>query len=322
MSRSHSTERVKLAAKFTYLAKLLATYRQSTRCGHAHRALQDCRGALDIYQTMTGRSPDQAHVLEIGFGARPFRAFAFQSLTKSITAVDLEQPVFHAIQGLRVWRSNGLERALKSSLRTLCFDWRSWHHFHRDMLQFDPDYDPKRTRLVVADAGDPGFWASHPGPYDLIYSEDVFEHIPPGDLDRLLAGAARHLAPGGLLLTRPMIFTGISGGHQTKWYPERIRLAPPPSQGAWSHLRDPNFFINTYLNKMSRGEMVNAIGRKFDILEDTSLDGFLGLPYLEHLSNALIAHYGKYELLSNKVQIIGRKIGPSLIHNEPNRRTA
>ena len=43
---------------------------------------------------------------------------------------------------------------------------------------------------------------------DFIYSEDVFEHIPPAALENLIARLSRRLSPQGVALITPNIFTG------------------------------------------------------------------------------------------------------------------
>ena len=70
------------------------------------------------------------------------------------------------------------------------------------------------SRLMVSDVGEVEHEA---GSLDLIFSEDVFEHIPgdAGAVTERIAGGA----PGGMALIRPNVFTGITGGHVVEWNP-------------------------------------------------------------------------------------------------------
>ena len=43
-----------------------------------------------------------------------------------------------------------------------------------------------------------------------------------------------------------MIFTGIVGGHDPDWYTPNV--SNNSSETAWSHLWDPDFSVDTYLN--------------------------------------------------------------------------
>ena len=65
---------------------------------------------------------------------------------------------------------------------------------------------------------------------DLVCSEDVFEHIRLSSLERLVPRMAAWLAPHGIALIRPNVFTGITGGHLVEWSRTRSRPAPLPAR--------------------------------------------------------------------------------------------
>ena len=50
------------------------------------------------------------------------------------------------------------------------------------------------------------------GEFDVIFAEDVFEHISEQDLHIILAKLAQWLKPNGIWLIRPNVLTGVWGG--------------------------------------------------------------------------------------------------------------
>lgn len=167
-----------------------------------------------------------------------------------------------------------------------------------------PEYDLANTTLVVANAASDDFWIAYPGPYNLVFSTDVFEHIPPADLTTLLARLHNALAPDGVVITRPTIFTGITGGHDPAWYPHKVDTNP--SDGAWGHLREPSFAVDTYLNRLTRREYVGLFeAAGFEILQDEALHPRFGYQHLEAARRAgLDNRYDEYELFSNTVEFV------------------
>jgi hypothetical protein len=161
-------------------------------------------------------------------------------------------------------------------------------------------------RLVVADASDPAFWQAHPGPYDFVYSEDVFEHIPPGDLREVVAQIAAHLANDGVAVIRPMIWTGIKGGHHVEYFFYRSGCEPA-SVPPWDHLRGRRFPANTYLNKLSRRDYVRLFSERLEIVEEIELEPDLGRELLTPELRAELSAYDDYELFSNKVSFVLRR---------------
>lgn len=257
---------------------------------HAGRPLADCR------------------VLEIGFGARPYRLFALHALGVDVLGVDLDRPVLRARDALAVWRTNGFERALKSTLRYALFDLAENHRLARFLsAAAGRRFVPPEDRLVVADAADPAFWRAHPGPYDFVYAEDVLEHVPEADLRAMLGHLADALSAGGIALVRPMIWTGLRGGHHVEYY--GYRHGDPPSRVVppWDHLRGRRFPANTHLNELTRRDYRRLFGEAFEILEETVCVPGLGRELLTPALRAELAGYDDEELLSNKVSFVLRR---------------
>ncbi len=211
--------------RIKYFCGLSILYLRRYRDGHdfswLHDALDDYQGCLERY----GAKPlEKCRVIEIGFGARPLRLTAMNALGIDATGVDLDRPIVRGTlsECLNTWRKNNIERALKSIIRF----WLNDRRERRAMFDSFGDRVQSREvpveKMVVSNASDPAFWKSYGGDTDLIVSEDVFEHIPVADLEKIVEEMHASLAPDGLALIRPMIYSGISGGHQLEWYTHSI----------------------------------------------------------------------------------------------------
>jgi SAM-dependent methyltransferase len=146
-----------------------------------------------------------------------------------------------------------------------------------------------------------------PEPIDLIYSEDVFEHIPPADVERLVARMATALAPGGIALIRPNIFTGITGSHLAEWYKDQVADNGPKRSEPWEHLRKARFSANTYLNRLPRSAYREIFNRHFEILEETVSHPGLGIQWFTPEVRQELSSWSEDELFSNQVQFVLRR---------------
>lgn len=263
--------------------------------------------AYDTYAKRFLQSPIlDCPILEIGFGTRPYRLLALHAAGCDVLGVDLDMPALRVRDLASVWQANGWERALKSAVRLFIFDIAE----NRQLRRLFTSANAKtvlwpRERLIVANAADPLFWSNHPGPYDFIFSEDVLEHIPRAELDRVLAEISAHLTDEGIALMRPMIWTGIQGGHHVEFYgyrPGRSVRVPP-----WDHLRERTVPANTYLNELTRREYVAMFKQYFDILEDRECDPELGRDLLTPELRSELRRFDEYELLSNRVSFVLRR---------------
>lgn len=301
MSRSNSSDRVSPWQKLRYWAGLLRM-RAGADDGEvtALRDLEELRTAVSQFEELTGKRAKDCAVVEIGFGARPRRALMLTGFFARVYAIDLDAPLFTTLDTLRAARKNGFERAFKSLVRHVLFERGEWRLFHRTVREALPGYDPGKANFVIGSAGDERTWSTI-GKVDLALSFDVFEHIPPEDLQQALAAMRDHLAPGGVVITRPCVFTGIFGGHNLEWYPHKVERQS--SDTAWVHLTDPDFRVNTYLNRLTRRDycrMFDDAG--FDILHDHARRGRFGEQHLTPENRARLADYDDYELFSNEVE--------------------
>ncbi|MEC7760332.1 MAG: hypothetical protein VX874_00290 [Pseudomonadota bacterium] len=112
------------------------------------------------------------------------------------------------------------------------------------------------------------------------------------------------MEPNGIALIRPMVFTGIQGGHNVEWYDavsDKARDCPP-----WDHLRARNFSANTFLNELSLEEYRDLFARHFDILDETAKIPDLGRSFMTPALRAELEGWSDEELFSNQVRFVLR----------------
>jgi hypothetical protein len=292
----------------------LALYKLYRREARSGVDFEDLFNEIDEYDHLlaqyTGRALTEASVFEIGFGARPHRQIAMQSMGIDVRGVDAEAPVISGrpSQFVTMLRRNGAERAAKSIVRRLLFDRAEERALDRTLSQrrlvrrLDPG------RLMVADAG---LVRLEPESVDLVVSEDVFEHLQRDTLEQVICGMARWLRPTGLALIRPNVFTGITGGHLIEWS-RRAMLHPPSERRSepWEHLRQRRIAPNTFLNEVTRAEYRELFGRHFEIVEERVTRPDLGRAHLDERAREELAGWPDDELFSNQTLFVLRPLRP------------
>jgi hypothetical protein len=258
-----------------------------------------------------GKSLDKLEVMEIGYGARPFRACAMRASGAQAFGIDLERPMFFAGFGSfkAIAKENGLERALKSLARDLLFGHGEKAAFAKE---FGAAFDDliKQITFVVGDASDPKAWQSLPMTPDLVYSEDVFEHIPRESLDSVIDCIKRHVKYPNLILIRPNIWTGITGGHFIDWYHTNVDSGRRKSVEPWAHLIAGSGQSSVYLNKLTLSEYTELFSKHFDILDVVNSDYGLGSRFLtEDVMKSIPPGITKSDLLTNNVLFVMRHHG-------------
>lgn len=278
---------------------------------------QDIFDDIDRYGTIlksqTSLELEKSSILEIGFGARPNRLKSMNSMDFDIRGIDLDVPVTGSgfRQFVRIYRSNGIERATKSFIRHFLFD-----TFEERALKSALEsrgYGLKRDLSVFlqADAGDEetkGLFSK--GSMDLITSEDVFEHIPPATLKTAIDNIHFWLSDTGIAIICPDIFTGITGGHLTDWYPAKVLEGAPRATEPWEHLRKKRVVASTYLNELRPQQYRDLLEEKFEIVEELDMRNKLG----EHLLTDEVLReaegYTRKELMTSKTMFVLRKKNP------------
>ncbi len=286
---------------------LFRDYAQRMRLPLSWDVFGDLERYGELLERYAGRSLRDARVLEIGYGPRPYRLIALRGMGVDVRGVDAEVPILRnrPAEYVAAYRRNGIERVAKSAVRRVLFDWREHQAFERALAARGQVPAVERERLMVADAST---LELAPGSLDLIYSENVFEHIGVESLRVLVPKMARWLGPEGIALIRPNVFTGITGGHLVEWnrrslmtgYRSHRRSRP------WEHLLSDEFHTNTYLNRLHRRDYRALFATDFEILAEEVALPDLGREFLTpDLARALDEH-GADELFSNEVRFVLR----------------
>lgn len=259
---------------------------------------------LEVYRSTYERhtkSPcSSARTLEIGYGARPFRLIAMISMGVNARGIDLDMPMirFSPSRLFQILKTNGMERALKTCVRNLMFDRREQNKLKTVLAQRGYKLVIDESRFLVGDAATYDYG---PDAVDLVYSTDVFEHIPFEGLVALSKRLATQTSPNGLLLITVNIFTGITGGHLPEWYGHLVDSDEPKASEPWEHLRKRRYTANTYLNGLSRAAYRKLFSQDFEILEEWVIDPDLGRKWLTPEVRAELSEWSDDELFSNRV---------------------
>ena len=126
-------------------------------------------------------------------------------------------------------------------------------------------------------------------------------------LSRLVERIAKMLAPNGIALLTPDVFTGITGGHLVEWYGYVVETDIARVSEPWEHLRKARYKANTYLNRLSRADYRNLFREHFEILEERAIHPDMGRRWLTPELRAELAAWDEDELFSNTVQFV---LGP------------
>jgi hypothetical protein len=316
---SNSSTKVTFQSRFSYLLDLLKM-RINTRGDFDN---SKCEGLISEYQRIANKykfNLSDAQILEIGIGQRPYLGITFVGLGYDYRGIDLDSPVFPPSSKvfLKILRTNGFLRFLKTFIRYFVFD-RDEYKILLDRLGLDFLHFKNRMFFFQGDAAEidlhhllktpqrqfePSSISIRPL---VVVSESVFEHIPTPSLVQILSNLFNFSVSTGrplLILTRPTIFTGITGSHLTEWFVHRVyddvktKLSQP-----WEHLRGQRYTADTYLNKLSRAEyrlLFQEAG--FEITCETELMPGLGRTFLQQPDiRKDLEHWSDDELLSNDV---------------------
>jgi SAM-dependent methyltransferase len=296
-----------LRRKASEALQLLQLYRREARAGHDFGGLfAELEEYDELLRAHAGVALADAKVFEIGFGARPYRQIVLQSMGVDVRGVDAEAPVLNGGPGhyAEMLRHNGAERAAKSLVRHLLFDRAEERALERALHERGLTRRLDPSRLLVADAGAVELAESS---LDLVFSEDVFEHVERETLGRVVAAMAHWLRPGGIALIRPNVFTGITGGHLIEWSRRALRQ-PPGSRRSepWEHLRQRRYAPNTYLNELTRTDYRALFMPYFEILAERVTQPSLGREHLDERTRDELGAWPDEELFSNQTLFVLR----------------
>lgn len=263
------------------------------------------------YESVTGRPFDRAAIFEIGYGARPLRLIALASMGLNARGIDLDAPMLQGSMRelIRILRTNGLLRFVKSTVRAKVFDAHERRALDRALVRRGARLRVEPERFLVGDIATANLPA---GSVDFFYSEDVFEHIPRDALDAVCAGMASAMSADALAVISPSVYTGISGGHLVEWYPHTFEHPRQRRSEPWEHLRRRRFHADCFLNEMRVRDYRALFARHFDIAAVDNVHAGRGRQFLTDAIRTELADYDEDELLSDKWRFVLRKKRPQV----------
>ncbi len=271
---------------------------------------------IDEYQSHANRYVgvplESAKILELGYGARPIRLLTLLALGVDVVGIDRDKPALtergQLSQLIAIARENGASRAAKTLGRRLLEGKRFDTRLRAAIAERGGAFREDSNRLLVGDITDPELPALlGKNQFQLVYSEDVFEHVPREGLERACSNIAAVLATEGVALIRPNVFTGITGGHLTEWYHSGVASTKRKKSEPWEHLRLKRFRANTYLNELTRQEYRTTFAKYFDILDEVVKVPNLGRHLLTPEIRQELSMFSEDELFSNQVLWVLRR---------------
>ena len=307
MARSHSSrEDVSLVQT---LRQALTFLRWRLKFGSDLVHLDDFLESLDwmasTYERLSGRRFADSRAFEIGYGARPIRLIALNSMGVNVCGIDLDAPMIHfsVARLFTIVKTNGPVRALKTAVRNLLFDRKDREMLAKVLRARGHALRIDEARMLVGDAARFDFGERK---FDLIYSFDVFEHIPPSDLEVLVSHIAASLTPDGIAVIVPSMYTGITGGHLPEWFVHKVDEDTQRKTEPWEHLRKSRATADAYLNRWKRTDYRKLFSAYFEILEETDEFPELGKRWMTPAIREELGAWSDEDLYSNSVQFVLR----------------
>lgn len=258
----------------------------------------------ELYSKYTGKSLRDATILEIGFGQRPVRLLVMSSLGYRVRGVDLDEPMLdHSFASiLKIARRNGPARAAKTAVRHYLFDGAERRGLDKALRRRGKRLVIDKSIFLVGDAAEFDF--PH-GSIDFIYSEDVFEHIPPESFAPLSAKMAQWLAPGGIAAITPCVYASLPGSHLTEWFPGTLKDAGRQrTSSPWEHLRERRYRADCYLNELKLADYRKLLGSHLEIVDEIDMDPGVGAAYLDPSLEAELNGFERKELVGSRFRFI------------------
>jgi len=293
-----SGQRIPLVNRISSGWSILRAWRDGT-FGNAETALAFHNELCDVIRTHLHTGVEQARILELGCGQIATQTVLFQADGADVVGIDVEVPTYTMGLGtlIKVIRTNGVERALKSLLRHWLFDRRSFAELSAKYGKRLP-FEALDVRLMDATH------LSFPDDYfDFVYSAWVFEHV--ADVAGAVREMNRVLKPSGIAWINAHLFPSLSGGHNLEWlHPDEKSAEKVPP---WDHLLDNRFPVNTYLNKLRLDDYRRIFADTVDVIDEAlACEGIdLLTPTIEEsLHNR---GYTREELLTYNLRFLCRK---------------
>jgi len=269
-------------------------------------AFGDAESALAFHRELCGIVGDHLHkeikelrVLDLGCGQTATQTVLFTADGADTVGVDVEVPTYAMGLGtiVKVVRTNGIERAIKSFLRHWLFDRRFFRGLaapYGGRLPFD-QLDVRLMDATALSFADDSF--------DFVSSAWVFEHI--ADVAAAVGEVNRVLRPSGIAWINAHLFPSLSGGHNLDWHdPDGNPSGKVP---AWDHLRDSRYPANVHLNRLRLEDYRRIFADAVDVVDEALTFQGVGLltPAIkEELSKK---GYTREDLTTASVRFLCRK---------------
>ena len=237
-------------------------------------------------------------VLEVGHGQVPWRVAYLAARGNCATGIDLD----FIPRGLRLsnyyrlWRTNGLDRAVKTlGYEVLGFREAFEREFCRQLsLSALPDVELLQMDVSAMTFQDRTF--------DFVFSWDVFEHVP----DPALAAReiARVTKSGGAAALSFVHYSWYNALHDLRLISEPLGSIP-----LWAHLRDSSrdrVRQGAYVNDLRVGDWVSLFSRIWPgcLIETTQFDQPRFLEALECARRqGELQEYNDDELLTDRIHV-------------------
>lgn len=279
-----------------YLSQVVWANRHTERYAADH-----CLWYQRMRDTLAPYLPDVRGVraVDVGCGLLQWQTIMLHSQGANVTGIDLEyvRSDRRPDKYWRIWRRNGLERAVK----TVFWDYTFRSRYLSALKKQSPF--PLVTQGLDLRQHTADRLPFDDGTVDLVVSHEVFEHI--ADVPAAVQEIRRVLRPGGLVYVNIHLFPSISGGHHMAWkYPdtEPAEKVPP-----WDHLRDRQYPHHpSWLNELREKDYRPIFEQAFQTLvwEPSVYEGHTQLtPEIE----AELSDYSRDELLKKGVIILAQK---------------
>lgn len=238
--------------------------------------------------------------LDVGCGLLQWQTIMLHSLGAQVTGVDMEyvRSDRRPDKYLRIWQTNGLERAVKTAF----WDFTYRGRYLKALAACSPF--PLKTRQLDLRQHTAERLPFDDNIFDLVVSHEVFEHIK--DVRAAACEIKRVLKPGGLAYINVHLFPSISGGHHVEWkYPDETPSQVVP---AWDHLRQRKFPEHpSWINELRERDYRPIFEDVFEVLR-WEASAYEGKALLTPEIRAELADYSEDELLKKGLIIVARKV--------------